>query len=334
MGRPRKYGKHLPKNMLHRHGAYYFVTGGKWLRLAPDYGAALVKYAELVGAPPKITKVRDAIWSYIEHCTNGPEPLAPATLDGYRRSATNLMPVFGEADLTAVEPTHVYQYLTARGNVQANRDRALLSASYTHARRIGAFAKTADDPTKNLEYRNPEQPRQRYVEDGELAVLLNVASPKLACIARFAFLTGMRQSDALQIRLTDLDDEGIHYTPGKSARRTGKRIVVTWSPELSACVDEARTLWSRTGREYLFESRPKGKHAKRGPGAYTPSGLRALWRVAREKVGLTDVTLHDLRRKAGSDLSAGDAQRLLGHADGKVTARHYRAKADRVKPAR
>lgn len=331
MGRPRKHASHLPQSMFHKHGSYYFVKDGRWHPLAKEYGTALIKYAELVGRPARVSKVRDALWTYIEHCKSRPEPLAATTLDGYRRSALNLMPVFGEADLSAVEPSHVYEYLVTKGNVQANRDRALLSAAFTHARRIGSFR--GDDPTKGLQYRNPEKPRQRYVEDGELAALLNAASPKLACIARFAFLTGMRQSDALRVRLEDIDDEGIHYEPGKTAGRTSKRLVVVWSPELRACVDEANELW-RAGRDYLFESRPKGKHARRQPGPYTPSGLRALWRVARKKAGLEDVRLHDLRRKAGSDLEAGDAQRLLGHADGKVTARHYRAKADRVKPAR
>lgn len=328
MGRPRKSAKHLPERMLQKHGAYYFVKDQKWHPLGKDYGAALVKYAELVGTPARVTKVKDAVWTYIEHCTSRPEPLADATLDGYRRSAANLMPVFGEADLSAVEPTHVYQYLVTKGNVQANRDRALLSASFTHARRIGAFR--GDDPTKGLQYRNAERPRKRYVNDGELAVILNAVSPKLACIARFAFLTGMRQSDALRVRMSDIDDEGIHYTTGK----TGVPLVVLWSPDLRDCVEEAKGLWRRFGREWLFESHPKGKHAKRGVGPYTTSGLRALWRVGRKKAGMVDIRLHDLRRKAGSDMEAGDAQRLLGHADGKVTARHYRAKADRVKPAR
>ena len=41
--------------------------------------------------------------------------------------------------LNAVEPHHVFEYLTRKGNVQANRDKALLSATYSHTRRIGAF---------------------------------------------------------------------------------------------------------------------------------------------------------------------------------------------------
>lgn len=331
MGRPRTTNKHLPGNMQHRHGAYYFVKSGKWTRLAGDYGTALVKYAEMIGAPVKVTTVKDAVWHYIESRTEGPDKLADKTLDGYRRSAGNVCVVFGHVGLLDVTAADVYRYLTMKGNVQANRDRALLSAAYSHARRIGAVPKGAEDPTKELEYRNPEKPRDRYVTDAELDAIIAVASPKLGCIARFIELTGMRQGDALTVRMADLDDDGFTYWNAKGKKAQG----LVWSDELTAVVDDAKRLWRRFGREYLFESNPKGKHAKRGIGPYTPSGLRALWRVARAKAGLPDVRLHDLRAKAGSDVETqGDAQRLLGHADGKVTARHYRRKPERVKPVR
>ena len=328
MGRPRKTNRHLPANMMLRHGAYYFVKSGQWTRLAGDYGASLVRYAELVGSPAKVNTVREAVWHYIE---TGKGRLAESTLAGYRASAANVCAVFGSMSLLDLKAHDVYRYLTAKGNVQANRDRALLSAAYSEARRIGSFPKAEDDPTKGLEYRNPEKARDRYVTDAELDAIIANASPKLGCIARFIELTGMRQGDALRVRLADLDDDGFTYWNSKSKRRQG----LEWSEELTACVDDAKKLWRRFGREYLFESHPKGKHAKRGPGPYTPSGLRALWRVARAKAGLPDVRLHDLRAKAGSDAgSDSDAQRLLGHADGKVTRRHYRRKVERVKPTR
>lgn len=326
MGRPRKHNKHLPRGMLQRRGTYFYVRGKlPWVNLGKEYGPALIQYAGIVGDSPKVTTVQEAVAHYLESSAHR---LKPATLEGYRHSAENLVAVFGHMGLGDLQPEHVYEYLVRKGNTQANRDKALLSAAYTHARRIGAFK--GEDPAKGLQYRNPEPPRQRYVTDDELARLIAAASPKLACILRFAYLTGMRQGDVLRVRLEDMDGEGIHYTSGK----TGARRVVTWSPELEAVVEEAKRLWRRFGREYLFESRPKGAHAKRGPGPYTPSGLRALWRPVRIKAGVADVRLHDLRRKAGSDVEEGDAQRLLAHADGKVTRRHYRAKPERVKPVK
>ncbi len=111
--------------------------------------------------------------------------------------------------------------------------------------------------------------------------------------------------------------------------------LVEWTDELRAAVDDAKRPWRRFGREYLFESMPKGRHMGRGPGPYTTSGLRALWRVARDKSGIQDVRLHDFRRKAGSDFDdESDAGKLLGHADPKTTRQHYRAKLTRAEPVK
>jgi integrase len=315
--------------MQFKHGAYYFVRANKWHPLGKEYGPALVKYSELVGVPQVVRTVRDALLSYIEHAKTRPEPIAPATVEGYTYSMGNLCEVFGKMALADIDQPMVYRYVTEKGTVQANRDKALLSAAFSYAKNMGAFK--GDDPTKGLEARNPEKPRKRYVEDAELTALVNAASPKVATIARFIHLMGVRQSDALRVKMADIDDEGVHYTQGK----TGTRLVVVWSEELREVVEQARTLWRRFGRVWLFESKPRGKHAGKPIGPYTPSGLRSLWRPVRAKAGLTDVRLHDLRAKASSDADTqGEAQALMGHADGKVTARHYRRKPVRVKPAR
>lgn len=331
MGRQRKHDKHLPANMQRRHGAYYFVKAGKWLRLSEHYGAALTKYAELVGSSPRAQTIKDALWGSIEHARTRKhkKPASEATLASYARSATRLEPVFGHMAFGELDADMVARYVIEGGTVQHNRDKALLSIAFTYARIMCGYR--GADPTKGLQTRVEELPRDRYVTDAELDAIIAVASPKLGCIARFIELTGMRQGDALRVRLADLDDDGFTYRNAKSKKMQG----LVWSEELTATVDDAKRLWRRFGREWLFESRPKGKHAKRGIGPYTPSGLRSLWRVARAKAGLPDVRLHDLRAKAGSDAdSDAEAQALLGHADGKVTRRHYRRKMKRSKPAR
>jgi integrase len=326
MGRPRKHNRHLPENIQFRHGAYYFTRGGKWLPLGKEYGAALMKYAALVGTSATMRTVKDAVWGYIEH--RRPK-LAAATLEGYRHSAARLCAVFGPLALEDMTPAMVYRYVSESGTVQANRDKALLSAAFTHARNSGALE--GQDPTKRLQFRNEEKPRVRYVTDAELAALLAASSPRLACIVRWCYLTGMRQGDALKLKVAVLDDDGFTYWNSKSKKWQG----LEWSDELLACREDAMKLWRRFGREWLFESKPKGKHAARGIGPYTPSGLRSLWRVARAKAGIPDVRLHDLRAKAGSDVESDQAaQTLLGHADAKTTKRHYRRKVERSKPTR
>ena len=326
MPRPRKHNRHLPARMYLRRGAYYYVSGGVWHPLGKSYPAALVKYAEFVGDAPKLATVKDAVWGYIEASRGR---LAEKTLEGYARSASNLCAVFGHMALGDVTQAHVYRYVSEGGNMQANRDKALLSAAFTHARNMGAFA--GIDPTKGLQFRNEEKPRERYVTDDEMRRLVEAASPKLGTIARFIELTGMRQGDALQVKLSDLDDEGFTYWNSKSKKRQG----LEWSPELEAVVEDAKRLWRRFGRVWLFESHPRGKKSKRDVGPYTSSGLRALWRVARAKAGLPDVRLHDLRAKSGSDAETDEEARdRLGHSDAKVTRRHYRRKIVRRKPTR
>ena len=330
MGRPRKHAKHLPANMMFRHGRYYFVKSGKWRPLSKEYGAALKAYADLVGKPVDVRTVHDAVWAYIEYAKTRKhkKPIAPSTIANYHHSAANVCAVFGRMDLNDVDAGMVSRYVIEAGTVMANRDKSLLSAAFTFARLHGF---KGVDPTKGLQVRNEEKPRDRYVEDAEMDRLVLASSPKLGTIARFIELTGMRQSDALRIRMADIDEEGIHYQQGK----TGKRLVVLWSPELTEVVEKAKVLWRRFGREWLFEGKPRGRYASHPIGAYTPSGLRSMWRKARAKAGLTDVRLHDLRGKAGSDSATeGEAQQLLGHADVKMTRKHYRRKPERVNPLR
>lgn len=322
MGRRRQRDRHLPRSMFLRAGTYYFVRANKWTNLGKDYGRALIQYAGIVGERVQVTTVRDAISHYLE---SSAKRLKPSTLEGYRNSAVNLCKVFGEMALGDVEPAHVYRYLVERGDVQANRDKALLSVTYTHARRIGAFK--GDDPAKGLQYRNAEKPRRRYVTDDEFATLVAASPPKLSAVLRVTFLAGLRIGDALALRMDDLTDEGIAYAQGK----TGARLVVEWTPELRAAVDDAKRAFRRFGRVHLFE----GRQTRTKPaGPYTVSGLRANFRRALAKAGLPHMTLHDLRRKAGSDVEGDHATKLLGHADAKVTKRHYRARAERVKPVR
>jgi integrase len=100
---------------------------------------------------------------------------------------------------------------------------------------------------------------------------------------------------------------------------------VAWSDELRATWRQIAD--TRIGNQPAFRS-------QRGGGAYTTDGLRATFARVRERAGLRDVTFHDLRRKAGSDVDAAHATELLQHSDPKVTRRHYRAKIMPVKPAR
>ena len=235
---------------------WYVRDSVLWVKLGREYGPALVKYAGIVGEKPEVRTIQQAIAQYMERATTRKKK----PLRAYRRwlqdQRANLAPIFGYVEPQDLEASDVYRYLIERGDVQANRDRALLGDLQP---RISAFK--GDDPTKKLQFRNEEVPQKRYLNDGELAVLLDTASPKLSCILLFSYLTGLRQSDVVRVKLSDFDEvDGLFIDTSK----TGAVVPIAWSDDLRACVEEASRLWTRKGRSYLFESAPRARHAKRG----------------------------------------------------------------------
>lgn len=312
--------------MCRKHGAYYHCVrkDGKqvWTRLAADYGEALRLWADLEGRAMQGAKtVADAIAFYLE--ANAAR-LSPQTMAGYKRSSERMGPVFGSMALGDLRRDHIFRYLRLRGDVAANRDRALLSAAYSFAINSGFF--DGPNPAIGMQYRNPEKARKRYVTDSELAALELAARGRMKQLIRIAYLTGMRQADVLALRLTDAAKDGISYTQAK----TGRRIDIQWSDELKAAWTAAAGL--RIGAQPLFPTRRKKDGS--GGGHYTGDGFRTIWARIRERSKVEGVTFHDLRRKAGSDVTDEQARALLGHEDARTTRKHYRARPELVKPVR
>lgn len=318
MGRKRKSQTHLPRHLMMRSGSYYYVTrvDGKqqWTPLGKDYSEALRQWAALEGGSCKpVLTVADAIAHYLDDRAG---KLAAKTLAGYRVQGEMLGKVFGTMRLEDVTQAHVYTYLKKRGNVAGNRERDLLRAVYTFAANLGY---KGSNPARGMRVRNTEKPRQRYVTDEEMAALVLAAQPMFGLLIRFLYLTGMRISDTITLPLTAASDDGIRWEEGK----TRKPRWVEWS-------DELREVWkaaagNRIGAQALFLGR-------RGP--YTLDGVESTWARVRKRAKVRDVRLHDLRRKAGSDLPLDRAQELLAHTDKRVTKRHYHVLADAVKPTR
>lgn len=301
--------------MFLRGGGYYYVAGCKWESLGRDFGRALIAWAEREGdSTPHSRTVESALAHYME---SEKSRLAAETIKGYRRSMARLIAVFGKMTIDDVQPQHVYEYVKRYGNVQANRDKALLSAVYTAARAWGWHK--GDNPAAQIR-RNPEKPRRRYITDDELADLVARLPRKLSLIVRFAYLTGMTLGDILALKIRDGDATGITYGRHKTG---APPITIAWTDALREVWDAASGV--RFGLDPLFKARA---------GHYTTSGFESIWQRAKRKLNVTDLRFHDLRRKAGSDVDESHAQALLSHADPKTTRRHYRAKPAIVQPVK
>lgn len=309
----------LPRRLHHKHGAYYYVAlvhGRRvWKRLGTDYGQALREWAELEGRDaPSLHTLSDAIARYL---ADSATRLRASTLTSYENNARMILPVLGAMPLGALKREHVYEYVRRRGNVSGNRERALISATYTWALNSGLYQ--GPNPAAGLRYRNTERIRDRYITDAELNQLVLAAKGRWQTIIRFAYATALRQGDIIALTLIAATDEGILVRISK----TGKRLLIGWS-------DEVRSLWRqaagmRIGAQPLFPARG-GDH-------YTKGGFKSEWRKIKLRAGLPDIHFHDVRKKSSSDFEdERDANALLDHADPRTTHKIYRVKPVAVKP--
>ncbi len=327
MGRKRRDRKDLPERVYFKHGAYYFVDkGGKWHSLGKDYSKALAKYADLnnSGTGFSMGAIMDR---YLREIV---PTKSPRTQKNYEQEMKRLKAGFGLMLPGDITPPDIYAYMDERPPIAGNREKALLSTVFSYAVRWGL---ASDNPCR-LVKRNPESPRDRYVEDWEYQFVYKMASPMIQIAMDVARMTGLRQGDIVRLKLTDVKDMGLHVHTGK----TKKRMIYELTPELEAVIARSRSI----PIEGVQPLHPYLIRNEQGRG-YTPNGFRTVWQKLMnraqavkgpdEKPILTErFTFHDLRGKAASE--SENASELLGHDDPKTTNRVYRRAPRRVTPVK
>lgn len=187
-----------------------------------------------------------------------------------------------------------------RGHYAANRCLSLIRTMFNKASTWGYWAD--DNPATQIQVFH-EQSRERYLSDDELRRVNNALLEEPDWRARAYFplllLLGTRKSELLSAQWADVD----------LANRTLKiPITKTGHPHLlplpSSALAIIEGLPSRGKSSWLFPGRSVIAHMAK------PSGA---WIRIRDRAGLPDVRIHDLRRTLGSRLAiAGNSLPLIG----------------------
>jgi integrase len=314
--RPRKKDRHLPPCVYLRHGQHWFVQAGKWTALGAELGPALHAYARIVATP---THGMPALISAAEETILAGR--SAATQKKYRLSLARLSEVFRDFRPEQVKHADVADLmLHFRSSAStANHTLTVLRLVFRYAldhRLVEA------DPTASVQ-RAKQQARTRLITPEEYAAVSERGSERLRVIMRLCYLTGQRIGDVLSINRADLQADGIYFKPQKT-ERSGKHLIIGWTPELRAAVDAARALSSTVISPLLLCSR-QGE----------PLAHQNIWREfkrAAKLAGVTDVTLHDLRALSATDAEAQglDATQLLAHGSSRTTESYLRDKRARV----
>lgn len=324
MARPRKNRLDLPECVYFRHGAYYFVAGGKWRMLGRDYAKAMAAWAKLLNASDtkgEIQTVSDLLDRYLLEVV--PSKAARTQKDN-RVEIRFLRAFFGGMDVAAVTTANIASYFTHRkAKTRANREIALLSHAFNKAILWGL---TTRNPCAVPGLRHSEKPRDRYVTDEEIKAFKEVAPEWLRTYIDLKLLVGLRKQDMLTLKWSDISESHILVPIKKVSRQHSKTLKIVITDEI------AETL-SRLSRSFshLFVTR-----------SGTPlssSGLDSTWKRTMAKYrlsGLPPFTEHDLRGKVATDMNnLREAQLLLGHTTYNMTEQYVKArKEDVVQPHR
>jgi integrase len=207
----------------------------------------------------------------------------------------------------------------------ANRILAVLKALLNRAYRAGAVS---DDSAwrKVKPFGKADEAKIRYLSDAESVRLVNACPADLRALVRAALLTGARWGELAALRVSDVNTSKDRPTMYVAESKSGKPRYIPLNPE---------------GRE-LFAAAITGKVGDalvfvRGDG--DPWGhnhhVRALNTACKVAKIRPYVAFHELRHTYASHLAQAGVplltiSKLLGHADSRITARHYAHLADKT----
>lgn len=205
----------------------------------------------------------------------------------------------------------------------ANRILTVLKAVLNRAFRDG-LAPDNVEWRKVEPYKDVDEARIRFLSDAEGVRLVNACPPDLRRLVRAALLSGARFGEIAGLRAQDVDLRAgrLYIAPGKS----GKERYVPLNPEGVTLFSEAVT--GKTGDALLFtkangEAWGKNHHVR---------PLKEACQVAKIRPA---IAFHELRHTYASHLAQAGVDlltisKLLGHADTRITSKHYAHLADKT----
>jgi integrase len=231
-----------------------------------------------------------------------------------------------------------------RGAIAASRAVKALRTLYSHAERdLGLTVRNAARSVRVRESR----PRGRYMtkdEEAKLLKVLQAESQDVRDYIRLLMLTGARRDNVAGLRWADVNWREQLWRIPPSLAKAGNAIEIPLVPAAAEIL--SRRHKANAGGEYCFPSRGrKGRLVEvwylwrrlKARGILLDAGLNweidkpheALEQVPEGKrVGLRDLTIHDLRRTVGVRLVGAGASlpvigAALGHTNLKTTQRVY-----------
>jgi len=172
----------------------------------------------------------------------------------------------------------------------------------------------------------PEEKRERFIQNDELPLLMDSLCEELNPFLKTAFLvllfTGARKTEVLTMKWEDLDLQASTWRIPHT--KTGKPHLI---PLAAPALALFQSLPPHMGNPYVFPGRSGQGHLV---------NITKAWKRIRERAGLPDIRIHDLRRTVGSWMAGAGVGlpiigKVLNHTQPSTTAIYARVDIDPVR---
>lgn len=243
-----------------------------------------------------------------------------------------ILPLLGNKKITEISQKDILAFKDALAHVKGSCSKCLilLSVAFNQAELWGYIPKNSN-PCKGVS-KYPDKKMHRFLNDEELERLdrvliafVEVGTTSNYTIAAFRMLmyTGCRLGEILSLKWDDvnLKENYIHLKDSK----VGERGI----PLNEMAKDVLLELQKQENNQYVFCGDKKGTHLV---------NIHKTWQRVRNRAGLPDVRIHDLRHsfasfalKKGVDLYT--VSKLLGHKNIATTTRYAHLELEQLKKA-
>lgn len=327
MGRPRTRDHDLPPRMYSKvaaDGTRRFYYGRQMISLGADLARAKRLWADLEYASPTHT-VEHLVERYLDLIL---PTLAENSVRMYRHGARVATEQWGALPIADLKAPHLAQYRDhpTTKKTRYNMARVVLAGAYAKAIEWGWCEHNPADALKCIK----SEERAVYLEDWQYDAIYAAAPEWLRLAMDIAYATALRPIDVINIRWTDVSEDGITVL----AQKTRKRTKVA---QRFAMDDEMRALLARArGRRVMGLYVVADDRGRR----ILQDRYQEWWRALRANLGLDGVQFRDIRSKSGTDRQqetgdVAEAQKLLGHTSRRMTERYMkRLMVQNVEPMR
>lgn len=259
---------------------------------------------------------------------------AKRTQSGETVMIERLRRMIGANSAVEFRPQHAYQtrdYLQQQsesdGRTYANRHMEVLKHAFTKAIEWGI---RDDHPMHNGAFKmfKIERTKMRIPSEAEVREAMKVANPMLQAYCELKLMTGLRRTDLLGIRESDIKPDCLEIVLSKTSKSTGQTQRFVMTEELKATIKKCRAI--KPLSIYLFKNR-RGQSYLGDDN--TANGFESMWQRWQRKLPKERrFAERSLRNLVGHQGDLATASERLGHASAATTKRFYRDNVSTITP--